>query len=535
MAGKLILIAVLAFLVSTSWILPLLPQMRSGVESLAISNVVDFDSWIRSTSSPLAYTFSLRHFSDMHFPQNFYYKDWTFLQNFFIALAFLPILIITWSLTKINKLEKNKKIIFFSLLALLLLFVMLVARVRPPFEISNYYIYHLWGFNTLRGYDKTAIYIPFVISCLLLITLIGIKNKKWFYGLIILALLAPLPFYVGKLQQTAGYRVNSQKDYKEAKMSFLVKIPKEYYAIQDILNSEQSKSKIATLPATYSDGSGISYFPKWEFYGADITQHLYKKKLIEANSFSFPNWNYADDFSESNLKDNDWIIGLLGMMNAKYIIYHKDAPDDAVIKTLSKMKDLESRGLIKNLEENDYFILYKISPDYFMPYISWQKENVEIQGSITSVERNSQKIIEASIEASMQEINPKKFEIDFESSDFSKNIILAEKYDSLWKAYAIDKNGKEREIQNHFVARGYANGWEICGVESEKLSSYKVGDGKLSNCDDISKIIIEYYPIRLMWRGMWISGITVFLLLVYLIFSVWRLFKKRKMYKAGEL
>ena len=174
------------------------------------------------------------------------------------------------------------------------------------------------------------------------------------------------------------------------------------------------------------------------------------------------------------------------------------------------MKDLESRGLIKNLEENDYFILYEISDKYFMPYITWQNGKFEIQGDPVSVERNFEKVKNNSFSADFSEINPKKFVVDLKDKKLGENLILAEKYDPLWKAYALDQNGKETEIKNHFKARGYANGWVM------------------ENPKDISQIVIEYYPIRLMWRGMIISGLTILFLIIYLLNYY---YVKRKMVK----
>lgn len=501
--GKIILIILISFLTSAFWIFPLAPQMRSGVEGLSSSNVIDFETIIRSSANPISYTIALMQDTKNNFPFNFYYKNLDFLEDVFILLAFIPVILAFFGFIFIQKMKS--RVLFLTILSTFLVFVMFVAKVRPPFEISNYFIYHIWGFNTLRGYDKTAIYIPFLIASLFLVAMLNLKNKKFFYIgvlLALLALLAPLPFYVGKLQQTAGYRVNSEKNYKKAKMSFLVKIPEEYYSVRSTINTDIIKSKIAVLPATLGDGSGVTYFPKWEFYGVDITRDLYVKNLLDANAsqYNFPNWNYADDFSEQGeSKNNDWIVKTLGMMNAKYIIYHKDAPDDSVQKTIGKMKNLEERGLIKDLEENDYFILYEISKDYFLPYLSSQAENFSIQGNIDSIERNFAKIKNGSTEIEFQEINPKKFIIDLKDQELGENLVLAETFNPLWKAYGVDVDGKETEIKDHFVARGYANGWRI------------------ENEDDIAKIVIEYYPTRLMWRGMWISGITVLFLIIYLL------------------
>jgi len=508
--GKIFLIIVFSFLVSASWIFPLAPQMKSGVEGLASSNVIDFETIIRSTSNPISYIFGGMQFNDNNFPFNFYYRNLKSFQNLFILLAFIPVGLVFFGLVSAQK-EKNR-FLFFSFLIIFLIFVMLIVKVRPPFEISNYLIYHIWGFSTLRGYDKTAIYIPFIMSCLLLITLINIKHKKLVYIFLILALMVPLPFFIGKLQQTAGYRVNSEKDYKKAKMSFLIKIPDEYYSIRKKVNFNDKKSKIATLPATYGDGSGVSYFPKWEFYGVDITRNLYNKKLLDANGaqYNFPGWGYAEDFNDIAPNDESWIIKTLGMMNSQYIIYHKDALEDSVKKTLFKMRALADRGIIKNLEENEYFILYEISSEYFLPYLSWQNENIDLHGNVISIERNFDKIKSNSFGADFREINPKKFVIDVKDHKIGKNIILAETYNPLWKAYTIDSDGKEKEIVNHFKARGYANGWSV------------------ENPDDISQIVIEYYPIRLMWKGMIISGLAVLFLIIYLSRHLYVFFKKRK-------
>ena len=56
--------------------------------------------------------------------------------------------------------------------------------------------------------------------------------------------------------------------------------------------------------------------------------------------------------------------------------------------------------------------------------------------------------------------------VDLKNKKAGENLILAEKYNPLWKAYAIDQGGGEKEIKNHFKARGYANGWKIENLEN---------------------------------------------------------------------
>lgn len=512
----LFFIIAFSFLVSAFWIFAVLPEMKGGVENLNSTNEINLLDALIGSGNQISDTLGLNNTSHDYFPFNFQYKSLFILKNLFIFLTYFPIILIGLSVLIFKKFD-NKKI-FFSLLAIFLLLIMGVAKIIPPFETINYFIFvKIWGMNTLRASDKIAIFLPFFLVTSLFVIFNNIdreKYKKLIAVVLFLLIITPLPFYLGKLQQTVGSRLSEGMNYKNSKLTFLVKIPDEYYSIKPFLDQQGGDFYIATLPNNLGwTGTGSSNYPRWKLNGVDPTQKIYGKKFIEPNPPIFGNWIFAQDFNDIASENNAWIIKLLGMMNSKYIIYHKDAPDDAVGKTLPKMRNLESRGLIKNLTENDYFILYEISPNLVLPYISYQKENFDIRGNIASIERNSQKIIEASGEASTWEINPKKFEINFENSEFSKNIILTETFNPLWKAYAIDGNGKESEIKNHFLARGYANGWEV------------------PQNTDIEKIVIEYYPTRLMWRGMWISGITILFLITYLL----RYYYKLKVIKSPKL
>lgn len=204
-------------------------------------------------------------------------------------------------------------------------------------------------------------------------------------------------------------------------------------------------------------------------------------------------------------------------MDAKYIIYHKDSPEDSVLNSQEKMKKLEQQGLIKNLEDNDYFTLYEIKKDYIIPYISWQKENVSIESDLSRIGGELDKIKNNSQAPGFEELNPKKFEVKISKDNFQNGVlILAEKFDSNWKAYFVSKDGREKEIGEHILARGYANGWIVHE------------DAKSSGADHI---LIEYYPTRLMARGLWISAATALFLLVYLV--VYYYGRKKIAKKAG--
>jgi hypothetical protein len=497
LALNLLTLVMLSFFVSAFWILPLLPLIKNGIASVASSETLDFNWVIRSTASPVWNTLSLIHFSRDHFPFNFPYKNIDYFKNAFIAIAFLPVIVVFWGLAIYKKFETGKRNYFLVFSGVTIVITMLAARITPPFEITNYYIYHLWGMSVLRGFDKTGIYLPFVLSFLVAIVLSSIGRKKLKIGIMIVILLIPLPFYLGKLQQNVGYRFSREKNYKTASMSFLVKIPEEYYKIREVINSDPEKSFIVSLPNTKNDGTGISDFPKWKLYGVDITRYLYTKSFIGANESHFENWSFAENFNEDFSGNYDWLIKLLGAMNGKYIIYHKDTSSDTIRRSQFKMENLEEKGLIVRLEDNDYFSLYKIIDEYRVSYISWQREDARLDNP--RIFRQSGADIEKTIQpADFHQINPKKYIVNPDAGD-NAELIIAEPYDANWKAYTISIDGREKEIGSHFKARGYANGWII-----EKNP-------------DIKQILIEYYPERLMWKGIAASFLTVLCLIGYLI------------------
>lgn len=504
LAIKILLIAVVSLLASAHWIFPIIPQMNAVVSGIFSGNAIDLNLWISHNSNPISRTLVLLNRSNDYFPDNFPYKSIVFLKDFFALLSFLPAIVIFYSLSKLKTFEKRNKRYFFVFSSILILLILLTAKVRPPFETINFHIFNAWGLNTLRSWEKCSIYVPFVFGVLLSVFLIEFKNKKWAYALFVIILLIPLPFYVGKLQQNMSYRFSNarpeNKDFKKSKLSFLVKIPEEYYKIRSAINNNKEKFFLAKLPYGSNDGSGISNYPKWKFYGVDVTNFLYNKKTIESNATYFGKWNPAEEFGNQKPGESyDWIIEILGMENAKYVIFHKDNPEGSVKDTQYKMDQLEKEELIKKKNDNQYFTLYEINSKYVVPYISWQDDSARVIQNPEAIKRSTDETFRKSIMAEFREINPKKFSVDVLVGQESKNLIIAEAYNSNWKAYTLDGSGKEIKIKGHFLARGYANGWKIPENSGAK------------------KVIIEYYPIRLMWRGIAISAITALFLILYLI------------------
>ena len=264
---NLLLITLFSFLVSAFWIFPVIPAMRVGVETLNTTNPTELLSTLIGDSNKISDTLGLNNSFKHFFPNRFQYGKILFLKNTFLFLTYLPIIILILCFIFLKNFN-NKKLYFLALFIIILL-IMGVAKLIPPFETLNYFIFvKIWGMNTLRASDKLFIFLPFFLFLALYIVFSNLYNKgykKILYLCLFLFLITPLPFYLGKLQQTVGSRLSIGKNYKTSKLTFLVKIPKEYYAIKNFFTHDNQKYYVAILPRNLGDsGTGSSNFPKWK-------------------------------------------------------------------------------------------------------------------------------------------------------------------------------------------------------------------------------------------------------------------------------
>lgn len=501
LVSRLLIFGILSFLVCAYWIFPLIPQVKKGIADLYSNNILDLDWWLQKSSTPLQNTLSLLPYDmNNYFPYNFPYRGMVFLKNLLVVLSFLPFILVIFSL-KQRKIAKHTSV-FWTFFVMLLLFIPLVARVRFPFEKINNFIFHLSGFNTLRSYEKIAIFIPFLFTVLLLTFIIQSETKKYYKSavvLLVVILFIPLPFYFGKLQQNISsiFSAEKNKNYQKANRSFLIKIPKEYYEIKPRINNDPDDAKIAILPFNVINGVGWSNYIKWNLLGADITRFLYNKKFIDANSPYINNWFFAKEFNDLDYNP-EWIIKLLGMLNVKYIIYHKDVDEKFVERSIDKMEYLLNKGIIIKIEENDFFSLFEINKKYQFSHVSLQKSNITFLPSPISVEYVFDILKRESQVANYITVNPKKIIVSVDEYNESGYIVLNEPYDKNWKAfYKKGRNTYELESVGEI---NYTNRW---------LINKDIKD---------SEVIIEYLPMKLFWMGVIISASVLILIISYILY-----------------
>ena len=500
---RLLVLGLLSFLISAHWILPIVPQITRGVSDLVETNSIDLGWWLQKTSNPISETLRLGQFnSGSFFPSNNPYVDFDFIKPLILSLSFLPIMIILVGIWRGEMHESKHRRLFWALFSLLVVFVALNARVRYPFDGLNNFIFHLPGLNTLRSYEKIAIFTPFILAALLTITLMRSWTGRWRQAVVtimVLILLLPLPFYIGKLQQNMSFIfAQRSKDFQKSSHSFLIKIPQPYYDAQEIINKDEDNFKIASLPYNTDKIGWVSY-PGWKMRGNDITAALYKAPIINPNSPYIGQWIFAKDFNEQ--EDNPlWIVELLGILNTKYVIYHKDVHDEFIEQSQGKILYLKSLGALTTIADNEYFTLYRIKEEYVAPYIYTNNQQDSLKNySIQNILENGKQTRDTWEEVSYTRVHPKKIIVSLPNDLRGRNLTLSESYDPLWQATYYN-NGKRLilERDNSVI---YANAWHI----DEKLQG--------------GSVIIEYLPMKLFFVGAWISGSIVSLVIIYLIYT----------------
>lgn len=506
---RIIILIAGAFLLNVYWILPLVPQIQSGVEEVSVSSDIVLSEALAKTSNAIFDTIRLlaTHEQKIYYPYNFPYPNFSWAKEGIGLLAFIPFLFILVGL--FFKKSRKQKSLFFIFFSLFVIFIALVARMRFPFIPLNETLFQLPGYNVLRGWDKMAIFTPFLLSVLLLISFLAFQGKKFFWilcaGFGFSALLLALPFYVGGIQTELSYILsgNKKKDFNTASYSALVKIPEPYHAVANVFRNDTSDSKIAMLPFSPGSSIGRVNFPEWKVNGPHPAHALYSKKYVELNDYYFGKWIFAKEFEKGGYNP-EWITDLFGLVGIEYIFYHHDAKPKSLEKFNSAKVYLEEKGIIQSLRENEWFTLYRLDTQYLFPYV-YTNPNALLLEPIADGLSDKVRAFRDSIEPSQYErINPKEITVSTESFVANSYVFLNEKYDPLWRAEFVPFQGGTPVPLARNDSVKYANAWEVGDIDLQ------------------GKIFIYYMPIRLLRIGEWVSG----LMLVYVVFSTILILKK---------
>lgn len=273
-------------------------------------------------------------------------------------------------------------------------------------------------------------------------------------------------------------------------------IPNEYYqANQYLLDS--GVNKVFLLP----DLGGLSpnYNKELNFHqGIDFISQIWEfKKYIPSSTA----WNLADreadlvnKLADTIYQGND-ICEISKKLNISHVVIRKDLLPTNYSQILLEKAD-KSLSKSKNISEVKEF------GNSFKTF--------KIVGTCQS------KLLSANFGTNFKyiKINPTLIKLNISSQGDQMEIVYREKYDNSWILHTGSLESLISSPFPHSIALGYANGWsvdlkKICS-DTKNLCTYTKNGYSLD-------LYIEYWPQQMYYFGLFISGTTLSLCVLFLI------------------
>lgn len=447
---------------------------------------------------------------------------------------------------------------------------------------------------SLRSVDKTLIFLPFFTLIIILLNFNYLDKLKRYVCLAILltSLISVFPFFTGGIQINYSGSFTKGSNIKNSKYTFIHIIPDEYVRVSNLLNRDREDGKILRIPYSVVNSLGWVNFPKWKQVGVDPTLQFFKSSTIQMNSpNTFGKWSYGEHWNNSSISDSQWLIPFAGLLNVKYIIYHKDIEHSFLAQTQYKIQYFEKNNLLTKIDSNKYFDTYKINPDKFLPHIYspiaivtstslvnklpdillssnyhfgsaiyFHSQNI-FSNKINQFISQFNKGTNSMINIEYRKIDPTKYKVIIRNAKGIVPLILSEYFNDGWKVYIsnineehINNRPRQKIIksaigtkQNDNLSSGnFYDNWFNSPIDENR--NHYVANGYSNSwfldtnalCEGSKKCIlnsdgsydysiyIEFLPQHLYYLGALISGGMVFAsILIYAYLIIFNRFRSR--------
>lgn len=258
------------------------------------------------------------------------------------------------------------------------LFLWVVSKI-PYFEIYRA-VYYKFTFYIVISY---AILMGFFMSEFFPMLK---KHKVTYLTFLIpsIILIYNLPFFTGKVI------------YKDC----LSKIPQEYYNLKNLSDTITNDVKIISLPPTVDgDGPILVWGERNLYIGPFIDALFFNRPVMDSYWFIaykiLPGTSWGDDLSfEENVGS---IMNYTKLLNTRYLFLHKDFVDKYdfgagggfhILKGKLRTEIIKSILDEKNIEikkDGNYYTLYRLSDEYFLPHFYPSTYTTVVTGDIKSL------------------------------------------------------------------------------------------------------------------------------------------------------
>jgi hypothetical protein len=555
---------------ATSWsVLPQLPELINGLKFIVGGNKhLGMDAWVLGQSVK---------FPDPFFIANDYnsFSNFPFLIQSSVALLIAAILV---ALMGHHRVDTKKSI--FALFFMYLLTIFLLNKgsgILPDWLILTLFSNNFMG--ALRSFHKTIIYLPFFLYMIILFGL-SIRGQSTILIkiLVILAITPPLAYFLrGEILVNYSFNYAAGENYMTSDVAPILKIPDDYVNASVLLNQDDTTHRILSAPYSLSETTyGWRRIPAWKYLGtSDPVWQLFNAPFVQINDSSLlKGWEYGKQWHEESASESKWIVPLAGLMNVKYILFHKDVEKRFWLNDQKKMNAFVKDGLLEFLTQNSFFTIYKLNPKFINPRL-YMPRNIRVLDNISHLsgaldvdekidafffQRNMPDLFKTRIHEistvngatlEYERVNPTKYRVRVSNAKGAFAVILLEAFRDEWSVYLSDDNefhaaetnrwpidggtagpiaraphslfdGKYYETwfsakisnnKNHHLANGFANSWIIdaATVCAGRTECTRNPDGSYDLV-----LVLEYWPQQLIYIGKFLSLLTFFFCLFYI-------------------
>ena len=441
---------------------------------------------------------------------------------------------------------QNKRLYLSFLLILLVPFLMYLLSFNR--DLLSYIPFS----NVFRDFGRITVLSSLASGILIGVSVDGIlrcSNKLKVVGIVILSI-----YFVSFYPWYSGQLLNWKQGLGKHQSLRTKVFSQDYLNVENLLLSLKKDAKVLYLPhSSYNDFNDDIKFSGSYNEAQDI--FAYFSPMTGPILLSDRNLGYGDNFSRLILNElsNDF-FQLLSLSDINYIVVRKNLKFPDKTNVLIRLEAEVQKNKILEVYNTNDILVYEINnptPHIFAASekIKFKNFNNSIYPDFDSLNHTISLYASDSVDYSEEfnginsfkspnveyiKINPTKYKVIIDDASDNFMLIFLDSFHELWKVYIKPiGSGKvkynetwvydEVSSKKHFIINSYSNSWLI---NSKDICSIK---NNCSNNKDATynfELIIEFYPQKYYYYGLFISLGTLLIFLLYALYFRFKLYSR---------